>query len=85
MSNVHISNHPLVKHKLAILRDKNTDPRFTHVPGLAISTHLLDLLQDTRRIASEPDRPRAANAAAGPWIFNVPPCRMLSGRENVCA
>ena len=26
MSNVHISNHPLVKHKLAILRDKNTEP-----------------------------------------------------------
>ncbi len=26
MSNVHISNHPLVKHKLAILRDKKTEP-----------------------------------------------------------
>jgi uracil phosphoribosyltransferase len=26
MSNVHISNHPLVRHKLAILRDKNTEP-----------------------------------------------------------
>ncbi len=26
MSNVHISSHPLVKHKLAILRDKNTQP-----------------------------------------------------------
>src|SRR5438552_11367260 len=26
MENVHISNHPLVKHKLAILRDKTTEP-----------------------------------------------------------
>ncbi len=26
MQNVHISNHPLVKRKLAILRDKNTEP-----------------------------------------------------------
>lgn len=27
MSNVHASNHPLVLHKLTILRDKNTEPR----------------------------------------------------------
>src|SRR5437868_7660006 len=26
MSNIHISDHPLVKHKLAILRDKTTEP-----------------------------------------------------------
>ncbi len=26
MENVHISNHPLIKHKLAILRDKQTEP-----------------------------------------------------------
>ena len=25
-ANVHVSNHPLVKHKLAILRDKSTEP-----------------------------------------------------------
>ena len=27
MSNLHVSRHPLVKHKLALLRDKNTDYR----------------------------------------------------------
>ena len=27
MSNLHVSRHPLVKHKLALLRDKNTDFR----------------------------------------------------------
>ena len=27
MSNVHVSNHPLMLHKLAILRDNNTDPK----------------------------------------------------------
>src|SRR5438045_1883296 len=26
MENVHVSSHPLVKHKLAILRDKTTEP-----------------------------------------------------------
>lgn len=27
MTNVHVSNHPLMLHKLAILRDKHTDPK----------------------------------------------------------
>ncbi len=27
MSNVHVSNHPLILHKLAMLRDKKTDPK----------------------------------------------------------
>jgi uracil phosphoribosyltransferase len=27
MSNVHVSQHPLVLHKLSILRDKTTEPK----------------------------------------------------------
>ena len=27
MAEVHISDHPLVKHKLTLLRDKNTEPK----------------------------------------------------------
>jgi len=27
MAEVHVSDHPLVKHKLTLLRDKNTDPK----------------------------------------------------------
>ena len=48
----------------AAMADKHTYPRFAQVLASAVSTHLLFLLQDTRRIASGPDRAWAALAAA---------------------
>ena len=60
MGNLHVSEHPLVKHKLTLLRDKNTDPKkFRELIREITLLIAYEALQDLKIVPREVETPLA--------------------------
>jgi len=71
MSNVHVLDHPLIQHKLAILRDKNTGVKeFRELIGEIAGLMCYEATRNLPTVEVEVETP-----------MQVAKCRMLSGKK----